>query len=125
MTKMEILIGILGAGVGAGLMQIVNTIVTHKIKKEDKEDERISALVEAQKILMIDRVRYLGGCYLHDNEITLTNKEMLIDMYKAYKGLGGNGHLDTVMNEVNKLRVVEDGESHEIQQKNCNCDCRS
>lgn len=122
---MELLVGILGAGVGAGIMQIVNTIVAHKIKKEDKEDEKITALVEAQKILMIDRVRYLGGCYIHDDEITLTDKEMLFDMYKAYKGLGGNGHLDMVMLEVDKLKVVEESESHGVQQKTCNCDCRS
>ena len=55
---------------------------------------------------MIDRVRYLGGEYIARQEITLEDKENLRDMYAAYKALGGNGHLETVMAEVDRLPVV-------------------
>ena len=63
--------------------------------------------MEAQKVLMIDRVRYLGSSYIHDGGIALEDKENLSEMYQAYKALGGNGHLSTVMAEVERLPVAE------------------
>ena len=103
---MEILTALLGAGVGAGLMAIIKDYLNRKWAKEDKDDKRIDALVRAQKITMIDRVTWLGKQYISQNEISLTEKENLIEMHEAYKDLGGNGHLDTVMNEIKKLKVI-------------------
>lgn len=34
---------------------------------------------------MIDRVRYLGECYIIRGHITLDEKENLVEMYQAYK----------------------------------------
>ena len=34
------------------------------------------------------------------------DKETLQEMYGAYKALGGNGHLETVMHEVDRLPVA-------------------
>lgn len=108
---MELLVGILGAGIGSGFMAILQAWLQRKWRKEDRKDERIDALVFAQQMLMIDRVKHLGKHYIDVGEITLEDKENLQEMYRAYKGLGGNGHLDTVMTEVNKLKVV--GYNHE------------
>lgn len=103
---MEILTGLLGAGVGAGLMAILKDYLNRKWSKNDRNDERIDALVRAEKITMIDRVTSLGKRYISAGEISLADKENLIEMHEAYKALGGNGHLDTVMNEVKKLKVI-------------------
>lgn len=105
---MELVIGILGAGVGSGLMAIILAIIQRKWQKDDKEDSRIDALVNAQKVMMIDRVRWLGGQYIKEKQIRLSDKDTLIDMHKAYKALGGNGHLDVVMHEIEKLPVVDE-----------------
>lgn len=105
---MELLIGILGAGIGSGFMAIVLAALQRKWAKDDKEDSRIDALVNAQKVMMIDRVRWLGNQYIRAKEITLSDKDTLVDMHKAYKALGGNGHLDVVMHEIEKLPVVEE-----------------
>jgi hypothetical protein len=48
----------------------------------------------------------LGKQYISDGEIHLEDKENLVEMYKAYKKLGGNGHLETVMSEINHLKVI-------------------
>ena len=107
---MEFAIGILGAGVGAGMMSIIQAALQRKWKKEDAEKvdpALIKALVEAQKVTMVDRIRYLGAKYIHAGEISLEEKETLHDMHKAYKALGGNGHLDTVMEETDKLPVTD------------------
>ena len=97
----------LSAGIGAGFMAIVNTVITHKMKRNDKEDERIVALTEANKLLMQDRVRYLGSKFIEEKKISLEDKEMLQAMHKSYQNLGGNGHLDTVMKEVDRQPIGE------------------
>lgn len=108
MTSAEFVIGLLGAGVGSGLMAIVLACLNRKWAKADKSDERMDAVVDALKELMIDRVRYLGKHYISSKGITLEDKESVEGMYKAYKALGGNGHLDTVMDELRRLPVRGD-----------------
>ena len=104
---MEAIDILLSAGVGAGIMKIADTIINHWLKKNDKEDAKIAALIEAQKLIMQGKVDYLGSKFIAEGKISLRNKEMLRDMHKAYKNLGGNGHLDTIMREVDKLPIGE------------------
>lgn len=103
---MELLEVILASGAVSGGMSILLAFLQRRWKKEDDKSTEIKALVAAQKVLMVDRVRYLGQGYILAGQITLEAKETLGEMYKAYKDLGGNGHLETVMNEVNKLKVI-------------------
>lgn len=103
---MEFVIGILGAGVGSGLMTIILACLNRHWAKKDKRDDRVDALVSAQKVMMIDRVKHLGKNYIKVGEISLDEKETLEEMYDAYKALGGNGHLDATMHEVERLKVV-------------------
>lgn len=104
----SLIIGILGAGIGSGIMSILQAYLNRKWQKQDKHDARMDALVEAQKVLMIDRVRHLSKSYIKQDCITLEDKENLQEMYKAYKSLGGNGHLDMAMSEVEKLKVASE-----------------
>lgn len=101
-----IIVALIGALSGSGVCGVVVALLQRKWAKQDKHDGRVDALVTANKVLMIDKVRELGKKYIADGEITLEDKENLREMYKAYKGLGGNGHLDTVINEVNQLHVI-------------------
>lgn len=103
---MDIVIGVLGAGIGSGLMAIILAILNRRWAKKDNKDDRIDALVNAQKVMMIDRVKWLGNQYIRAKEISLSDKDTLHDMHNAYKRLGGNGHLDGVMNEIEKLPVT-------------------
>ena len=102
---MEFVIAIFSGSVGAGIMSIILAVLQRRWAKKDKKDGQISALVQAQKVLMIDRVRHLGGKYIEDQKIRLEDKENLHQMYDAYKALGGNGHLDLVIGEVDRLPV--------------------
>lgn len=102
----NIIIALIGALTGSGVSSIIVVLLQRKWAKQDRHDERVDALVEANKVLMIDKVRYLGKKYISEGEIHLEDKENLIEMYDAYKKLGGNGHLDTVMYEVNHLKVI-------------------
>lgn len=90
---------------GGGLSAIIVALLNRYWTKKDREDDRLTALVSAQKIMMVDRVRYLGQCYINRGSISLADKETLLEMHKNYKALGGNGHLDTVMSEIEELPI--------------------
>ena len=102
----EIIIALIAALTGSGVSSIIIVLLQRKWSKQDMHDERVDALVDATKVQMIDRVRWLGRGYIEAGEIRLEDKENLKEMYAAYKRLGGNGHLDTIMNEVDHLKVV-------------------
>ena len=98
------LIGVIVAACmgSSGLTAIILAVLQRKWLKADKQD----AVVAGLKVLTVDRVRYLGRSYINAHSITLDDKENLEDMYRAYKALGGNGHLETVMDEVERLPVT-------------------
>lgn len=103
---METMAGILAACLGSsGLTAIILAVLQRRWAKADKRDAKMDAVVAGLKVLTVDRVRYLGKCYISDRSISLEDKENLEEMYRAYKGLGGNGHLQTVMDEVDRLPV--------------------
>lgn len=101
-TWAAILIGVCGC---TGVWNLVTVILQHRWSRQEKKDKRIDALVEAQMVIMVDRVRFLGRSYIEQGRISLSDKENLRGMYRAYKALGGNGHLETVMDEVEHLEV--------------------
>lgn len=103
---MEMLLTLVSVALGSsGLSAIIVAILNHRWATKKGTSTKLDALLEAQKVLMIDRVRYLGECYIIRGHITLDEKENLVEMYQAYKNLGGNGHLKTVMEEIDRLPV--------------------
>lgn len=104
---MGIVVSLLSGSIGAGLMTILLAMLQRHWAKKDAKTGKLEALVNAQKVVMVDRVRYLGSRYIKQKSVSLEDKETLIEMYNAYKALGGNGHLETVMQEVEKLPVTE------------------
>lgn len=101
-TLLTILLAILGS---SGISTIIVACLQRRWSKKDHDDARIDALVEAQQVMMIDRVRYLGKGYINNGFISIADKENINSMYNAYKALGGNGHLETIMHEINRLDV--------------------
>lgn len=102
----DLILALIAAFTGSGVSSIIIVLLQRHWAKKDKHDERVDALVDATKVQMIDRVRSLGRSYIEAGQIRLEDKENLKEMYKAYKRLGGNGHLDTIMDEVDHLKVI-------------------
>lgn len=98
---------ILSASFIAGVVEIILALLNRRWRKKDTKDEKIDAIVNAQKVLMLDRVHYLGSVYIKAGFISIEEKENIKEMHKAYKKLGGNGHLDTIMEEIDKLPIKE------------------
>lgn len=102
--EFETVITLLSVSLGSGG---VAAIVLALLQRKWAKDDRVDALVAAQKVIMIDRVRYICKQHIAQGEICLEDKETIKEMFDAYKALGGNGHLNTIMAEVDKLKVAE------------------
>ena len=90
---MEMLITLVSVALGSsGLSAIIVAILNHQWAKTRGTSTKLDALCEAQKALMIDRVRDLGERYIIRGHITLDEKENLVEMYQAYKNLGRVRH---------------------------------
>lgn len=77
-----------------------------KSEKEWKQhtDETIEALAIGVRVILMDRIRYLGQKYLDEGEIDFDDRRLLNQMHSVYHNtLGGNGDLNILMEEVNDL----------------------
>lgn len=85
---MEPLFTLIGIALGSsGLSAIIVAILNHHWAKKRGTSTKLDALCEAQKVLMIDRVRWLGESYIIRGYITLDEKESLAEMYEGCKRL--------------------------------------
>ena len=104
----EIVIAILSGSALSALITQIGSYLSDRRKrkdsKEDSEDAKDAALRQGMKLLLADKLQYLGLKFLDEGEITFTNRKMLNEMHSAYhNGLGGNGDFDGLMKEVNDL----------------------
>lgn len=127
---MDFLLAILSAGIGAGLMAIVRDLIQRKWKKADQREEEeekkeeatitelrdemrnltkvVSSVVTAQRATMVERIRYLGLCYIGQGKISMEDKIQLKKMNDAYRQLpDANGDTKPIMSEVEKLPVYK------------------
>lgn len=115
----KILLGFIGGGVGVAIINALHSRADfkrrRKAEKEDKEQLNVeqeirelktslSAISEGMKFVLYDRIRFLGQAYIAAGEIDFDDRRILNAMHKSYhNGLDGNGDLDTLMGEVNRL----------------------
>lgn len=104
----ELLLGLLGGGftaaVVSGVIQIIIWRLNRKAVKEDKCEEKDAHVKTALKLLMYDRIKYLGKCYIVDGFIDAEDLRDLMTMHACYHDdLDGNGFLDSVMKQVKHL----------------------
>lgn len=59
--------------------------------------------MHGQKVSLLDRIQHLGRSYLKVGEIDFDDRRRLHQMHTAYHNLGGNGDLDTLMEDVDEL----------------------
>ena len=104
-VKIEIILAIISS---SGLCSIITACLTRHWNKKDKEDSKLDALIEANKLMMLDRIREDAKEYIAQNCVTLEQKEHLKQLYDAYKVLGGDDHANFLMKEVDKVPVSTD-----------------
>ena len=115
----KVLLGVLGGGGGVAIINaIANRADFKRRRKAEKEDKAaldvereiralkatVSAIKDGMKFVLYDRIRFLGQAYIADGEIDFDDRRILNNMHQSYhNGLDGNGDLDNLMGEVNRL----------------------
>ena len=73
-------------------------------------EDKVNALVNADKYIMFDRIRYLGQKYVAEKEVDFDDRRILNQMHDVYHNeLGGNGDLKELMDAVNALPLKKAG----------------
>lgn len=114
---------ILGGGMGTALVGGLFTLLQWKLGRTAAREDRaaelngqevqelkrlVKVLVEADRTILYDRIKYLGKSYIQRGYITVEELEDLNLMHEVYHNkekLGGNGFLDTLMHTVQGLEV--------------------
>lgn len=74
------------------------TFINHKLTKTSKLDKLVKALVR-------DRLTFLCEKALRNRSLTSSEYSILIELYEAYKDIGGNGTIAKLMAEIEKLEL--------------------
>ncbi len=106
---LEIMIAILsGSALAAFVNQVGNALLWKRQRKAALDDQgitRMDKLEAGMMAMMLDRIQYLCKSYIEDQSIDVDDRRRLHIMHECYHGLGGNGDLDTLMEDVNKLPI--------------------
>lgn len=97
-----ILTGGVAAAVVSGIFSVILWRLNRGAEKEDKADDIKIGL----RILLYDRIKYLGKRYIEREYITAEELEDIMAMHKVYHdNLHGNGFLDSIMEQVKALQI--------------------
>lgn len=132
---MAILIAVISSGATAAIVKAIDNWLSwrreRKAKKEDnyleqKEQEvndrldtieqitndnrkTLDSLTEGMKYIIYDRIRRIGQAHINVGEIDFDDRRILNNMHQCYHcGLGGNGDLDKLVQEVNNLPLKKE-----------------
>ena len=83
-------------------------------KRLDNQDVKLDGCTYGLRILLHDRIKYLGQKYLHSGAVDFDDRQILLDMHNAYhNSLGGNGNLDALMESVKALPIKGENDNGE------------
>lgn len=108
----KVIVAALSGSALAALIQQIGEVYRQRKRreaaKEDTHCEDYNALRKALMYVILDRIRYLGQVYIKDQEVDFDDRRLLNEMHDVYHNeLGGNGDLDTLMREVNRLPLKQ------------------
>lgn len=101
---MEIWEAILSGAAVASLCNGIFTIVQMALRRLWEKSEKGSAQIKALRYLMLYTMMQTAKGHIRDGEISMDDRRQLHKWHDLYhNGLGGNGDMDKLMAEVDKL----------------------
>lgn len=94
------LTGAAGAAICSGIVSIVQMFIRRRWEKSDKGSAQIKAL----RYLMLYIMMQTAKEHIKEGEISVDDRRQIHKWHDLYhNGLGGNGDMDRLMSEVDKL----------------------
>jgi len=103
----------------AAVIKLVESVIIHFLNRKEKRSddqvidlkkmqEYIHSLRKADRVILHDRIKYLGRAYIRAGKVSFEGRKDLADMHGIYHNeLGGNGNLDQLMANVMELPLKE------------------
>lgn len=103
----EVIIAACGGAAVAGFFSLITWLLSRSAQKKDREAEAHSSTSAGVQVLLRVRIKQIAKQYIELDRIDAETLEDLVQMYDAYKGLGGNGYLDALMKAVKGLKMTK------------------
>lgn len=94
-----IIVAIISSGALSTLINGIFAIVKSRKEKQD-------GITAGVRMLLYDRIKFLGKKYLEKSQVTSEELEDLVEMHRIYHNMGGNGFLDSIMDSVKHLNII-------------------
>lgn len=98
---------VLTGGLAAAVVGAIKELVIFLTGRKDARAGAIKALQDGQRIILHDRIKFLGRSFVLEKEIDLDDRADLLEMHRIYHELGGNGNLTQLMEDVKRLPLKE------------------
>lgn len=73
---------------------------------KEQSDETQNTFNHAIRTILQDRIKYLSRAYIRNGQVDYDDRRDLIKMHEVYHNvLGGNGDLDSLMEDVKELPI--------------------
>ena len=84
----------------------LSTLITGLFSIYKSRKEKQDGVTAGVRMLLYDRVKFLGKKYLEKGMVTAEELEDLVEMHRLYHNMGGNGFLDSIMDSVKHLQII-------------------
>lgn len=86
----------------------MDTFMKTTAQRFEDNEKLMGAQSEALKLMLLDRILYLGQSYISRGEVSFDARKRLGDMHSVYHNqLGGNGDADAIMDGVYNLPLAK------------------
>ena len=90
----------------SALISGIFALVQARLRRGKQHSDTEQALVDGMKFILLDVIAQRAMGYIQTGEVELRDKQLLRRMHQVnHTGLGGNGDLDALMEQVDKLPV--------------------
>jgi len=105
---MDWVVLILSGASMAAVIRLVESVIMHFLNRKENSKDNIHSLRKADRVILHDRIKYLGRAYIRAGKVSFEDRKDLADMHGIYHNeLGGNGNLDQLMANVMELPLKE------------------
>lgn len=84
---------------------VLSTVLGRIFQRRDEKRRNNDGVNAGVRMLLYDKIKYLGLKHISAGTIKADELEDLIEMHKTYHEMGGNGFLDSIMEQVHKLPI--------------------
>ena len=90
---------------------LIITVVTFLIKKLNEYKNILKSTTKGVEVLLKTKIIQNYNMHKTKGSITIYEKEIINELYREYKNLGGKGVIDSIKKDIDKLPLISEEEN--------------